>query len=147
VTNQLRRARVDDLPALWLGEVAYMREVEPEHEARWAAGTDRHLAGWIKGLDRTLILESAGETAGYAAWGEIDGKAVLTTIHVFEAFRRGGRGAALLQAYADDARTFGFRELALGVFRGNPAQRLYERNGFRHTHDEGGYRHYARTLG
>jgi GNAT superfamily N-acetyltransferase len=146
VSDVLRRARVEDLPLLWRGEFAYMKEIEPEHEARWAAATDRNLAGWIAGLQRTLILEADGEPAGYAAWAVIDGRAVLTTIHVFTAFRRGGRGSALLRAYVNDARAFGHNDLALAVFRGNPAEALYVRHGFEHTYDEGEYRHYALML-
>ena len=146
VTDLLRRARCDDLPLIWRGEVAYMRAIEPEHEARWAAATDRHLASWLADLDRTLVLEAEGEPAGYVAWRAVGGRAVLMTIHVFEGSRRGGRGAMLLRAYMNDARTFGFTDLALGVFVGNPAQRLYEKHGFRYTHEEGGYRHYALAL-
>ena len=146
MTDVLRRARVEDLPSLWRGEAAYMREIEPEHEAQWAAAADRNLAGWIAGLERTLILETDGEPAGYAAWAVLDDRAVLTTIHVFSAFRRGGRGGALLQAYVNDARTFGYGTLALAVLRGNPAEALYVRHGFAHTHDDGRYRHYALTL-
>jgi GNAT superfamily N-acetyltransferase len=129
----------------WRGEVAYMREIEPEHEARWAAATDRHLASWIADLDRTLVLEVDDEPAGYAAWRLIKGRAVLLTIHVFEGFRRGGRGALLLRAYMNDARTFGCPDLALGVFAGNPAEALYVKHGFRYTHEEDGYRYYELT--
>jgi ribosomal protein S18 acetylase RimI-like enzyme len=146
VTDLLRRARVDDLPMVWRGEVAYMRAIEPEHEARWTAAADRHLTSWLANLDRTLVLEADGEPVGYAAWRAVKGRAVLQTIHVFEGFRRGGRGAALLQAYMNDARTFGCTDLALGVFAGNPAQALYEKHGFQYTHEEGGYRYYELTL-
>lgn len=130
----------------WRGEVAYLREIEPEHEARWAAATDRHLASWIGDLDRTVVLEADGEPVGYAAWRAIRGRAVLVTIHVFEGFRRGGRGAVLLRAYMNDARTFGFTDLSLGVFVGNPAQGLYEKYGFAYTHEEDGYRYYELTV-
>lgn len=145
VTDSLRRARVDDLPMIWRGEIAYMRAIEPENETRWAAATDHNLASWLADLDRTIVLESDGEPVGYAAWRVIDGQAVLLTLHVFEGFRRHGRGTALLQAYVNDARTFGFANVALGVFVGNPAQRLYEKYGFQYTHEEGGYRHYTLT--
>ncbi|MBU2666817.1 GNAT family N-acetyltransferase [Actinoplanes bogorensis] len=146
MADVLRRARVEDLPLLWRGEAAYMREIEPEHEARWAAATDRHLARWIECLEHTLILEADGEPVGYAAWDVIDNRATLTTIHVLAAFRGRGRGAALLRAYMNDARTFGHTALALAVFHSNPAEALYVRHGFKHTQDEGQYRHYALTL-
>lgn len=42
MTDQLRRARIDDLPMIWRGEMAYLKEIEPEQEARWSAATDRH---------------------------------------------------------------------------------------------------------
>jgi ribosomal protein S18 acetylase RimI-like enzyme len=147
VTDLLRRARVDDLPAIARGEHIYIQEIEPHAEAAWAAAIDRSVAEWLRRLDRTLILEAEGETAGYATWGEMDGKAVLMTIHVFAEFRRGGRGSALVQAYLNDARTFGYTELALGVYHTNPIATLYEKHGFKYTHDdERGYRRYARTL-
>jgi ribosomal protein S18 acetylase RimI-like enzyme len=143
VTDRLRPARVGDLPTIWLGERAYMREIEPEREARWTAATDRNLAFWIAGLERTRVLESDGAPAGYEAWAQRDGVAVLTTIHVFDGYRRAGRGALLLRAFVDDARAQGFAELTLGVHRDNSARRLYERHGFVHGHDEGDYCHYT----
>jgi GNAT superfamily N-acetyltransferase len=143
VTDLLRRARIGDLPTIWLGELAYMREIEPEHEARWAAGTDRNLASWISGLDRTIVMEIDGEPAGYETWAPKGGAAVLTTIHVFDGYRRAGRGALLLRTFISDARTHGFTDLALRVHRDNPARRLYEKCGFVHTHDEADYRYYT----
>jgi hypothetical protein len=65
-----------------------MREIEPEHEARWAADTDRNLASWIAGLDLTMVMEIDGEPAGYETWAPKGGAAVLTTIHVFDGYRR-----------------------------------------------------------
>lgn len=143
VSELLRRARIGDLPTIWLGELAYMREIEPEHEARWVEATDRNLASWIAGLDRTMVLEIDGEPAGYETWVPNGDAAVLTTIHVFDGYREAGRGTLLLRTFISDARTHGFTDLALGVHRDNPARRLYEKCGFVHTHDEGGYRYYA----
>ena len=100
-----------------------MREIEPEHEARWAADTDRNLASWIAGLDLTMVMEIDGEPAGYETWAPKGGAAVLTTIHVFDGYRRAGRGARLLRTFISDARTHGFTDLALGVHRNNPAHR------------------------
>jgi [ribosomal protein S18]-alanine N-acetyltransferase len=142
MVDLLRRARVEDLPTIWRGELAYMREIEPQHEARWTAAADHHLTAWIADLDRTLVLDVEDEPAGYAAWRLIEGRAVLLTIHVFEGFRRRGRGALLLQAYVNDARTFGCTDLSLGVFAGNPAEALYVKHGFQYTHEEAGYQHY-----
>jgi GNAT superfamily N-acetyltransferase len=142
VADLLRPAQIGDLPMIWLGELAYIREIEPEHEDRWAAATDRNLASWIAGLDRTMVIEIDGEPGGYETWAPKDGTAVLTTIHVFNAYRRAGRGALLLRTFISDARTRGFADLALGVHRDNPARRLYEQCGFVHTHDEGKYRYY-----
>jgi GNAT superfamily N-acetyltransferase len=71
------------------------------------------------------------------------GAVVLTTIHVFDGYRRVGRGALLLRTFISDARTHGFADLALGVHRGNPARRLYEKCDLVHTHDGGDYRYYT----
>ena len=147
VTDLLRRARIGDLPTIWLGELAYMREIEPEHEARWAADTDRNLASWIAGLDHTMLLEADGEPAGYETWKPKGDAALLTTLHVFDGYRRAGRGARLLGTFISDARMHGFTDLALGVHRDNPARGLYEKCGFVYTHDEGGYRHYTLKCG
>ena len=91
VTDLLRRARIGDLPTIWLGELAYMREIEPEHEARWAEATDRNLASWIASLDHTMLLEADGEPAGYETWKPKGDAALLTTLHVFDGYRRAGR--------------------------------------------------------
>jgi ribosomal-protein-alanine N-acetyltransferase len=144
VTVSLRRAAVADLPLIWRGERAYMREIEPEHEAAWAEATERHLGDWLDGLDRTLVAEVDGEPAGYAAWAPRAEAALLTTIHVFDRFRGTGLGGLLLRAYLSDARTFGFSRFTLGAHRDNPARRLYERNGFEATGVNGDYVEYAR---
>lgn len=146
MTVSLRRAVVADLPLIWRGERAYMREIEPEHEAAWAEATDRHLRDWLLWLDRTLVASVDDTPAGYAAWVARDDAALLTTIHVFDGFRGAGLGGTLLRAYVSDARTFGFARLTLGAHRDNPARRLYEKNGFERTGVNGDYVEYARSV-
>jgi GNAT superfamily N-acetyltransferase len=142
----LRPANAADLPLIWREEHRYMRDVEPESEASWIQGTDRQLAMWIANLERTFIAESEGAAAGYFMWAERDGGALLITISVVPEHRRNGLGAELLQGFIDDARRHGFTRLDLGVHRANPAQRLYGRAGFVHTHDEADYLIYRLTL-
>jgi ribosomal protein S18 acetylase RimI-like enzyme len=143
-TATLRRATIADLPLIFRGERAYMTRIEPEHEARWLDALERNLAVWIKGLGRTLVAEVAGEPAGYLAWTTDGDAALLTTIHVFDAFRRQGLGATLLRAYISDARTFGLERLTLDVHPDNPARRMYEDAGFEFLEERGDYLLYAR---
>ncbi|GAA0467391.1 hypothetical protein Ade02nite_88750 [Paractinoplanes deccanensis] len=142
----LRRGRADDLPIILRGERAYLREIEPEQENAWAAIVNANLAHWIAWLDRTFILEADGVPAGYEAWTPDGDAALLTTIHVFDRFRRAGGGAALLRTFAHDAAAHGFSRLTLQVHRDNPARRLYERHGFQLTGNDGVYARYDATV-
>jgi ribosomal protein S18 acetylase RimI-like enzyme len=142
----LRPANAGDLPLIWREEHRYMRDVEPESASSWIQGTDRQLALWIANLERTFIAERAGQVAGYFMWTERAGGATLITISVVPEHRRHGLGAELLQGFIDDARRHRVTRLDLGVHRANPAQRLYDRAGFVHTHDDADYLIYQLSL-
>jgi [ribosomal protein S18]-alanine N-acetyltransferase len=139
----LRAARATDLPMIYIGELDYIRQIEPEHEARWKEALRLHLAQWTAALERMVIAETGGEMAGYCFW-EIHGDAaVLASIYVLPERRRTGLGKRLLERFITDAHHQGFGNLTLGVKSDNPARLLYEAAGFMHTHDDGGYRHYS----
>lgn len=144
--NQLysiRRARATDLPAIYVGELDYIRQIEPQQEARWKDGMRFHLKQWTDGLERMFIAECAETQAGYCFW-EVHGEtAVLASIYVTPDRRGTGLGRQLLARFIADAHAQGFSKLTLGVMADNPARRLYEKAGFIHTHDERGYRHYV----
>jgi len=137
--NRPAPARIGDLPTIWLGELTHIREIEPEHEARWSAAADRNLASWIAGLDRTMVMEIDGEPAGYETWAPTGGAAVLTTINVVDGFRQAGRA---LFCCVPSSATSGPRLRRPRVGRpprqaGAPALREMP---LLHTHDEGDYR-------
>ncbi|MFE2540773.1 GNAT family N-acetyltransferase [Actinacidiphila glaucinigra] len=150
-TAVTRPARPADLPHLLRWERDYIRTVEPAAEAAWTEAIDRNLAMWVECLDRTLILEAGGEPGGSMMWmpthaadstggtSGTDGTATLIGIHVVPALRRRGFGRLLLDAFAEQARAAGHATLALGVHRANPALRLYEDAGYRHTGEDGDY--------
>jgi ribosomal-protein-alanine N-acetyltransferase len=141
-----RPAAATDLGLVWRGELAYMRAIEPEHEQRWLAATDRHLDLWTANLDNAVVAEADGQPAGYEIWMADGNQAVLATIHVLTRHRRQGLGGQLLARFVEDARSADFTVLALSVKDDNPAVRLYEHYGFTRGDDRDGYRTYAMRL-
>jgi [ribosomal protein S18]-alanine N-acetyltransferase len=139
----IRRAVPTDLPTVYLGELDYIRQIEPQHEARWTNGMQWHLKQWTNDLGRMFIAEQGALPVGYCFW-EVHGEAaVLASIYVIPDQRGHGLGGTLLDQFIVDAHAQGFAKLTLGVKPDNPARRLYEKAGFTHTHDDGGYRHYV----
>jgi len=141
-----RPAAATDLGLIWRMELAYMRAIEPEHEQRWLAATDRHLDLWTANLRHAVVAEADGQQAGYELWMADGDRAVLVTIHVLTRHRRQGLGEQLLSRFVEDARAADFKVLALSVKDSNPALRLYERRGFERGDDSDGYRTYAMRL-
>lgn len=139
----IRRASATDLPMVYIGELDYIRQIEPDNEARWKDAIKWHLQQWTQNLERMFIAERGTEKIGYCFWEAHGDAAVLASIYVLPELRGAGLGGRLLDRYIEDAHEKGFGNLTLGVKPGNPAQRLYEKAGFLFTHDEHGYRHYA----
>lgn len=139
----LRPALASDLPFVYRGELAYIRQWEPAHEDDWYRQLERHLTRWVEHLEHLTIATLEGQPVGYSLWMPDEGHAELCTLGVCAAFRRKGVGDALLQAYIAAARAEGFSHLTLNVRQDNPARRLYERAGFRHlgTSPNGYLRH------
>lgn len=139
-THRLRKAVITDLPLIYRGERDYIQRWEPSHEDGWLRHSERHLASWIDHFDRLVIATVDEHFAGYCLWMPQDASALLCTLGVSAQHRCKGIGAALLEAYIDDARQAGFTHLTLSVRADNPAKRLYEKAGFRHTGvDANGY--------
>ncbi|CAN7540347.1 GNAT family N-acetyltransferase [Caballeronia sp. 15715] len=139
----IRRARATDLPAIYAGELDYIRQIEPEQEVRWSGGMYWHIKQWASNLERMFVAQHDGEASGYCFWEAHDNTAVLASIYVQGERRGAGLGRRLLDEFIADARAQGFAALTLGVKADNPARSLYEGAGFVYTHDHGGYRHYA----
>ena len=120
-------------------ERRYMRDIEPEHEDRWAAALERNRELWRANLASAVVLESEGHPVGYALWIWDEGAAVLATVNVEPDARRHGFGRQLLAAYVERARSEGATALRLGVHRRNPARRLYESAGWQYAGTDGDY--------
>jgi len=142
----IRRASVTDLPAIYVGELDYIQQVEPEQESNWRKGLRFHLKQWIDDLDRMFIAECANAHAGYCLWEVHGDSAVLASIYVTPSQRGNGLGQQLLARFIDDAHAHGFGKLTLSVKPDNLARSLYERAGFIYTHDEHGYCKYVHPM-
>lgn len=87
-----------------------------------------------------LVLDAGGVPAGLALVRAVVDEAEILTIGVTPQARRGGRGAALLNACIAAARQNGCATVFLEVSDANiPAMRLYERAGFVETGRRAGY--------
>jgi [ribosomal protein S18]-alanine N-acetyltransferase len=140
----IRRATLPDLPFIYEGELAYIREIEPEQEARWRDGMKYHLRQWVDDFPRMFVATNEnGEPAGYCYWEIHEDAAVLASVYVEPSLRGTGLGRQLLNRYMRDAREQGFHKLSLGVRANNGARRMYEAAGFRFTHEDRGYRYYV----
>src|SRR3712207_6266663 len=102
----------------------------------------RYLEGWGRpGDDAVVAVDSSSGRRLGAAWyrlmtsevpgyGYVDDSTPEVAIAISPDHRGRGLGGALLKEIRDGARSRGYRALSLSVEHGNPALRLYERNGF-----------------
>jgi ribosomal protein S18 acetylase RimI-like enzyme len=146
-TVMIRPARPDDEPFLWdMGWEA--TAVDPGMRA---LGRDtafamphvrRYLDGWGRVGDAAVIaVTEDGQRVGAAwyrlfpadepGWGFVAPDVPEISIGVTGTTRGKGVGSALLDALLTRARVQGYRAVSLSVDRQNPAQRLYQRKGFR----------------
>ncbi len=149
----IRPAEVTDL--------AVLREMS-FYAARWRPGqenddrepvlSDDHIAryidGWGRPGDMAFVAAEDGQPIG-AAWlrlltrerpgyGFIESTIPELSIAVVPARRGSGIGLALLTAILAAAREAGHPAVSLSVEVDNPAQRLYERVGFKRVGHDGG---------
>jgi ribosomal protein S18 acetylase RimI-like enzyme len=134
-----RPATQDDLPILW--DFAAIAAYEPDADAAKAVPfVAAHLVGWQRPEDFGFIAERDGAAIG-AAWARqfardeqpaffVDECTPEVTIGVKPHLRGRGVGGMLLHALLAEAAQRGVG-LCLNVRHDNPAQRLYERVGFR----------------
>jgi GNAT superfamily N-acetyltransferase len=123
-----------------------------ENDSRESVLSDDHVAryvdGWGRPGDMGFIAEEHGQPVG-AAWlrllsrerpgyGFIDTTIPELSIAVVPTRRGSGIGLALLTAILDAARQAGHPAVSLSVEVDNPAQRLYERVGFKKVGQVGG---------
>ncbi|MET0431054.1 MAG: N-acetyltransferase [Hyphomicrobium sp.] len=142
----IRRARATDLPLVYLGELDYIRQIEPQQEPAWKAAIARHLEQWTTALDRMLVADVGDRVVGYCFWEQHGDEAVLSSLYVIPARRRQGIGRSLLTAFIADAIDHRISKASLGVQADNPARWLYEQKGFVRTHDTEAFLHYRLAL-
>jgi ribosomal-protein-alanine N-acetyltransferase len=92
----IRRAHATDLPAIYAGELDYIRQIEPEQEVRWSDGLYWHIKQWTNDLDRMFIAECSEEVTGCCFWEAHGSAAVLASIYVLRDRRGVGLGRRLL---------------------------------------------------
>jgi len=99
--------------------------------------TDAQVAGlrqrWEVAQVRIITLD--GTDIGWLQSFEEDGALFLGQLFVDSALRGRGIGTEVVKALIADATSVG-RAVTLGVVKTNPALRLYERLGFRTTHED-----------
>lgn len=111
----------------------------------------RYHQGWGRTGDLGVVSELNGEVVGAAfcrlfteedhGHGFIDDRTPELAIAVWEGHRGDGIGSLLLAALEDAAGEAGIDRLSLSVDTGNPARRLYLRQGYEAvSSDEGGVR-------
>ncbi len=81
------------------------------------------------------IITSDGADIGWMQSSTQEGALFLEQIFIVTAFQRRGIGAEVIRGLIEKA-TQADRPATLGVVKINPARRLYERLGFRVTHED-----------
>lgn len=137
---EIRAARPDDYETV--GELTYLAYTSDRPVSERYANDLRDAAGRAMHTD-LLVAVDEGEIVGTATvayygrrWSDIarEGEAELRMLAVSPKRRNGGVGEALTHASIDRARRSGARRLVLSTRPWmDPAQRLYERMGFRRT--------------
>ncbi len=105
-----------------------------------AGQIERFTRQWVVG--EVLVVECAGVDVGWAQLGRQDNDIFLKQLFVDAPSQRRGIGSEVLRRLIDDAVT-DRRAVVLGVMKRNPAKALYERFGFRVTHEDD-YKFYMR---
>jgi ribosomal protein S18 acetylase RimI-like enzyme len=129
----LRPARPDDFDycaRLYLqGMEKIIKELNLNRDAQVTGLRQR----WDVTQVRIITLD--GRDIGWLQSFEEDGALFLGQLFVDSALRGGGIGTEVVKALIADATKVG-RAVTLGVVKTNPALRLYERLGFRTTHED-----------
>jgi GNAT superfamily N-acetyltransferase len=92
--------------------------------------------------DEVRIITVATEDAGWLQTAPVEDAVFLKQIYLDRPFQRQGFGTRVMQIIIDEAHRDG-KAVTLGVVKINPARHLYERLGFRTTHEDE-YKFYMR---
>jgi GNAT superfamily N-acetyltransferase len=86
-------------------------------------------------VNEVRIITLGGADIGWLQSATRDGSFFLGQLFVDTPLQRGGIGTAVMNRLIDEA-TQAHQAMTLGVVKTNPAKRLYERLGFRTTHED-----------
>jgi ribosomal protein S18 acetylase RimI-like enzyme len=81
------------------------------------------------------IITVAGEAVGWLQTAPADDAIFLAQLYLEGRFQRQGIGSRVIAMLIEEA-THAAKAITLGVVKINPARRLYERLGFRVTHED-----------
>lgn len=109
----------------WAGDV--IRDLSLDMGAQVANFRER----WKPAEVRVITLD--GSDTGWLQSRDEEGALYLVQLFVEQAVQRQGNGTWVLRRLFDEAST---RPVTLGVVKSNPARFLYERMGFRTTHED-----------
>jgi predicted acetyltransferase/GNAT superfamily N-acetyltransferase len=86
-------------------------------------------------VDEVRIITVDAKDAGWLQTAPLDDAICLRQIYLDRPFQRQGIGTRVMQLVMEEARSQS-KAVSLGVVKINPARRLYERLGFRTTHED-----------
>ena len=127
----IRKARIEDIPAIHslVGELARYERSESE----FIASAEEYEEDFRNGVFQSLVAGQAGEIVGmalyYVAYSTWKGKMLfLEDFVISEPYRRMGIGRRLFDAFLEEARQMGCRQVKWQVLDWNePALRFDER--------------------
>ncbi|MGQ0580406.1 MAG: GNAT family N-acetyltransferase [Reyranella sp.] len=132
---ELRPSRPSDLDFCW---PIYREPMQPLTEAltQWNEAAQRKLVEQAVGHAGTSILKAENADAGWLQVEETGGSVQLRHLYLAAPMRNRGLGSAFL-VWMKDRADRKRKDLVLEVMTNNPAQRLYERLGFKPLTTEG----------
>ena len=131
--DNIRQAKLYDVPAL-------SRIEQDSFDSPWSAAEITKDVTSKDGNIYVAVIESDGETAGYAEMRTVAGEAQIYNIVIDKAFRGRGLGEQLLRHLIDRAKGSGCSLMTLEVRGGNEAaMELYRKLGFREVGRRTGY--------
>jgi ribosomal-protein-alanine N-acetyltransferase len=133
MSETIRQAKLFDVPAI-------SRIEEDSFASPWSAAEITKDVTSKDGNIYVAVIESDGETAGYAEMRTVAGEAQIYNIVIDKAFRGRGLGEELLRHLIDRAKESGCSMMTLEVRGGNEAaMELYRKLGFREVGRRAGY--------
>lgn len=129
---------MEDWKAFRAVRLSALKDAPHAFGSTWEGEKDRAEPDWRRAVvaRERFVAETDEQVVGMASGGPSGsgGVASLTSLWVDPASRGQGVGDALVETIVEWAREAGYEQLVLWVTDGNsPAEKLYERHGFRRT--------------